>query len=80
MPDWFFEDGVIFLPEEVEVGLRIRSRSLVRHFRQVHADLLSVDYWEAIQDDLLGGKVPRISVYPEECRLVRQIDRLGTYY
>ena len=80
VPDWFFEDGVIFLPEEVEVGLRIRSRPLVRHFRTIHADLLTVAYWQTVQDDLLGGKVPSISVYPDERKLVRQIDRLGTYY
>ena len=80
VPDWFFEDGVIFLPEEVESGLRIRDRSLVRRFRRVHQDLLSVDYWQVVQDDLLQGRVPSISVYPEECRLLRQIERLGTYY
>ena len=80
VPAWFFEDGVIFLPEEVEVGLRMRNRDLVRHFRAVHAELLTVDYWQALQDDLNGGKVPSISVYPDDRRLVRQIDRLGTYY
>jgi isocitrate dehydrogenase kinase/phosphatase len=80
VPAWFFEDGVIFLPEEVEVGLRIVSRDLRRHFRAIHADLLTVDYWQSLQDDLLGGKVPSVSVYPDERKLVRQIDRLGTYY
>jgi hypothetical protein len=24
--------------------------------------------------------VPSISVYPDECKLLRQIERLGTYY
>jgi isocitrate dehydrogenase kinase/phosphatase len=52
----------------------------MRHFRDLHADLLTVDYWQALQDDLNGGKVPSISVYPDDRRLVRQIDRLGTYY
>lgn len=80
VPAWFFEDGVIFLPEEVEVGLRIRNRELVRHFRACHANLLTVLYWQALQDDLLSGKVPSISVYPDDRRLVRQVDRLGTYY
>ena len=80
VPDWFFEDGVIFLPEEVESGLRIHDRSLVRRFRNVHRDLLTVDYWQAVQDDLLQGRVPSISVYPDECKLLRQIERLGTYY
>jgi len=80
VPAWFFEDGVIFLPEEVEVGLRIASRDLRRHFRAIHADLLTVDYWQSLQDDLLGGKVPSVSVYPDDRKLVRQIDRLGTYF
>jgi len=80
IPEWFFEDGVIFLPEELESGLRIEDRGLVRRFRDVHRDLLTVDYWEATQRDLLDGRVPSISVYPEECKLLRQIERLGTYY
>ncbi len=80
VPDWFFEDGVIFLPEEVESGLRIHDRALVRRFRNVHQDLLTVDYWQGVQDDLLQGRVPSISVYPDECKLLRQIERLGTYY
>ncbi len=80
VPDWFFEDGVIFLPEEVESGLRIHDRALVRRFRNVHQDLLAVDYWQGVQDDLLQGRVPSISVYPDECKLLRQIERLGTYY
>jgi len=80
VPDWFFEDGVIFLPEEVESGLRIHDRALVRRFRNVHRDLLTVDYWQEVQDKLLQGRVPSISVYPDECKLLRQIERLGTYY
>jgi isocitrate dehydrogenase kinase/phosphatase len=80
IPDWFFEDGVVFLPEEAEVGLRIQDRDVSRHFRNVHGDLLTTDYWEAVQRDLLAGLVPSISVYPDERRLLRQISRLGTYY
>jgi len=80
IPDWFFEDGVIFLPEELESGLRIHDRTLVRRFRTLHRDLLTVNYWESLQEDLRQDLVPSISVYPEECRLLRQIERLGTYY
>jgi isocitrate dehydrogenase kinase/phosphatase len=80
IPDWFFEDGVVFLPEEAELGLRIRNRALTRHFREIHGDLLTTEYWEAVQRDLLDGLVPSISVYPDERRLLRQISRLGTYY
>jgi isocitrate dehydrogenase kinase/phosphatase len=80
IPEWFFEDGVIFLPEELASGLRIHDRSLIRRFRSVHRDLLGVDYWQGVQADLLEGRVPSISVYPNECKLLRQVDRLGTYY
>jgi isocitrate dehydrogenase kinase/phosphatase len=80
IPEWFFEEGVIFLPEELASGLRIHDRDLIRHFRGVHQDLLGVDYWQGVQSDLLAGKVPSISVYPDECKLLRQIERLGTYY
>ncbi len=80
IPDWFFEDGIVFLPEEIEVGLGLPDRRLTRLFRSVHGDLLTTDYWQAVQDDLLQGKVPSISVYPEDRRLVRQINRLGAYY
>jgi isocitrate dehydrogenase kinase/phosphatase len=71
IPDWFFEDGVVFLPEEIEAGLRIHDRSLRRLFREVHGDLLTTDYWEGIQRDLRNGKVPWISTYPDDRRLVR---------
>jgi isocitrate dehydrogenase kinase/phosphatase len=80
IPEWFFEEGVIFLPEELSSGLRIHDRDLIRRFRSVHRDLLGVDYWQKVQNDLLAQKVPSISVYPDECKLLRQIDRLGTYY
>lgn len=69
IPDWFFEEGVIFLPEEIEVGLRIPNRDLRRLFREVHGDLLTADYWESVQRALLAGRVPRVRVYPESCRL-----------
>lgn len=69
IPDWYFEDGVVFLPEEMEAGLRIPNRKLSRLFRTVHADLMTVPYWEDLQNDLLNGRVPRIKVYPDEARL-----------
>ncbi|MFP6716135.1 MAG: isocitrate dehydrogenase kinase/phosphatase AceK regulatory subunit [Alphaproteobacteria bacterium] len=71
VPDWFFEDGVVFLPEEIEWGLRIPSRHLRQLFRGVHGDLLQVDYWEQIQDQLQKGKVPSVRVYPERDQLLR---------
>lgn len=65
VPDWFFEDGVIFLPEEIEAGLRIEDRSLRRLFRETHGELLTTAYWEDLQKDLSQGQVPRIRTYPE---------------
>ena len=75
IPDWFFEDGTVFLPEEIEAGLRIHDRSLRRLFREVHGDLLTTDYWEGIQRDLRNGKVPWIRTYPDDRRLVRKAAR-----
>ena len=69
IPEWFFEDGVIFLPEEIESGLRIPNRSLRQLFREVHGDLLQVDYYERIQDELRLGKVPSARVYPERYQI-----------
>lgn len=70
-PDWYFEDGVVFLPEEIEAGLRIPNRSLVELFREVHGDLLTTGYWERIQNDLRAGRVPSLRVYPESRKLMR---------
>ena len=69
IPDWFYEDGVIFLPEEIESGFRIHDRSLRRLFRDVHGDLLTTEYWEGLQRDLDRGQVPSIRLYPEQRKL-----------
>lgn len=69
IPDWYFEDGVVFLPEEIESGLQIPSRPLRRLFREVHGDLLTTDYWQSIQDELRKGHVPSVRIYPETRKL-----------
>jgi isocitrate dehydrogenase kinase/phosphatase len=69
VPAWYFEPGVIFLPEEIEAGLRVRSRTLRRAFRAGHAELMSVAYWEGLQQALRAGKVPGIHTFPESCHL-----------
>ena len=69
VPAWFFEPGVIFLPEEIEAGLRVRNRTLRRAFRAAHADLMSVEYWESLQQALGAGEVPGIHTFPESCHL-----------
>ena len=69
IPDWFYEDGVIFLPEEIESGFRIHDRAMRRLFRDVHGDLLTTGYWEGMQGDLERGRVPGIRLYPEQRKL-----------
>lgn len=69
VPGWFFEPGVIFLPEEIEAGLRVHNRTLRRAFRAAHVDLMSTEYWEALQQALRAGEVPGVHAFPESCHL-----------
>ena len=69
VPDWFFEKGTIFLPEELEPGLMIEDRLLRAAFRQRHGDLLTTGYWTGMQRALARGWVPRLEVYPRAARL-----------
>ena len=69
IPDWFYEDGVIFLPEEIESGFRIHDRGMRRLFRDAHGDLMTTGYWERMQHDLNRGQVPGIRLYPEQRKL-----------
>jgi isocitrate dehydrogenase kinase/phosphatase len=66
VPTWFFEDGVIFLPEELEYGMQFRNEAARRSFRRHNADLLSVEYWQDIQRKLQNGEVPEITTYPRD--------------
>jgi isocitrate dehydrogenase kinase/phosphatase len=69
VPDWFFEEGVIFLPEELEHGMQLKSYFARRCFREVNSDLLTVDYWRDVQEKLLRGEVPELQTYPEAAKL-----------
>ena len=71
IPEWYFEDGVVFLPEEIKIGLGISDRKLLDLFSEIHGDLLTMEYWQKIQNDLRAEKVPRLHVYPEACKLKR---------
>ena len=71
IPDWYFEAGTIFLPEEMMVGLRIDDRELRRTFRDAHPELMTVGYWEGMQRALREGKVPKVRSYPAALRLHR---------
>lgn len=78
IPEWYFEEGVVFLPEEIKIGLGISDRKLLDLFSEVHGDLLTMEYWQRIQDELRAGKVPRLHVYPEACKLKRSEPRRTT--
>jgi isocitrate dehydrogenase kinase/phosphatase len=69
VPAWFFEEGVIFLPEELEHGMQLRSPHARRCFREENADLLGVEYWQDVQQKLLRGEVPALRVYPDAAKL-----------
>jgi isocitrate dehydrogenase kinase/phosphatase len=73
LPDWFFEDGVIFLPEEIEYGLQLKNDLARRCFRRHNADLLTVEYWQAVQQKLLHGEVPELRMYPRTTKPVRDV-------
>jgi isocitrate dehydrogenase kinase/phosphatase len=69
VPAWFFEDGVIFLPEELEYGMQLKSDHARRCFREENADLLGMEYWQDVQRKLLHGEVPPLRVYPDSAKL-----------
>ncbi len=64
IPDWYFEDGVVFLPEEMESGLMLKNRQHRRMFTDMHGDLMTTEYWEGMQEMLQQGRVPPITIYP----------------
>ena len=72
IPEWFFESGVVFLPEEMVVGLCLPERNLRRKFVAEHSPLQEINYWTSIQQDLHAGKVPVVSVYPNTERLTEE--------
>jgi isocitrate dehydrogenase kinase/phosphatase len=69
IPAWFFEDGVVFLPEELEHGMQFKSAFARRCFREENGELMKVDYWEGVQQKLLRGEVPELRMYPDSAKL-----------
>jgi isocitrate dehydrogenase kinase/phosphatase len=69
VPEWFFEDGVIFLPEELEHGLQLKNSYARRCFREENSDLLRVEYWRDVQQKLVRGEVPGLRMYPDGTKL-----------
>jgi isocitrate dehydrogenase kinase/phosphatase len=69
VPDWFFEEGIIFLPEELEYGMQLTNHHARRCFREENPDLLTVEYWQDVRQKLLHGEVPALQMYPDASRL-----------
>ena len=76
IPDWYFEDGFVFLPEEIVSGLCLPYRNLRLLFSNSHPELLTVGYWLEIQQQLSAGVVPRVSVYADSEKL--SVDKTQT--
>ncbi|MEM9146491.1 MAG: isocitrate dehydrogenase kinase/phosphatase AceK regulatory subunit [Pseudomonadota bacterium] len=71
IPDWFFEEGPVFLPEELEAHLHLPDKGLRRLFREAHGELLTATWWERMQRLLAEGRVPRVRTYPRAAQLDR---------
>ena len=69
VPEWVFEDGVIFLPEELEYGMQLEGSFARRCFREENSDLLGVEYWQDVQRKLQRGEVPGLQTYPDSTKL-----------
>ncbi len=69
IPDWFFEEGTVFLPEELEQHLRLNNRALRHLFREAHGELLTASYWTRMQTRLRDGAVPKVRTYPRTTQL-----------
>lgn len=69
IPDWFFSKEFVFLPEELESGLQINDRDIRRAFREINAELLTLEFWQSAQQTLQRGGVLQTTAYPEERRL-----------
>jgi isocitrate dehydrogenase kinase/phosphatase len=75
LPGWFFEEGVIFLPEELEHGMQFKNEYARRCFREENFDLMTVEYWLGVQQTLQRGEVPELQMYPDDARL--EVDDSG---
>jgi hypothetical protein len=69
VPDWFFEDGNHFPARGARARHAARDTRARRIFREENADLLTVEYWEDVQQKLLRGEIPGLRVYPDSCKL-----------
>jgi isocitrate dehydrogenase kinase/phosphatase len=49
--------------------MQLKNDFARRCFRQQNADLLGVEYWEAVQQTLQRGEVPELRMYPRVAKL-----------
>jgi isocitrate dehydrogenase kinase/phosphatase len=69
LPGWFFEEGIVFLPEELEHGMQFKNDYARRCFRQVNRDLMTLEYWTRVQAMLRADELPELRVYPKSAKL-----------
>jgi len=75
VPGWFFEDGVVFLPEELEYGMQFKNEYARRCFRRVNRDLMTLEYWTRVQEILKADELPELRMYPESAKLRDTVKR-----
>jgi len=68
VPGWFFEDGVVFLPEELEHGMQFKSDYARRCFRQENGDLMTFNM-VGHSTEAAARRVPDLRIYPASARL-----------
>jgi isocitrate dehydrogenase kinase/phosphatase len=49
--------------------MQFTNDSARRYFREVNADLMTVGYWQEVQQKLLRGEVPPLRMYPAGAKL-----------
>jgi isocitrate dehydrogenase kinase/phosphatase len=74
VPAWFFEAGVVFLPEELEYGMQFKNDYARRCFRQVNRDLLTLEYWTRVQEMLKADELPELRMYPDSAKLRNAVE------
>jgi len=56
--------------------MQLKNDFARRCFAKQNADLLSVAYWQRVQQKLQRGEVPELRVYPRSARLLSEADSL----
>ena len=72
VPDWFFEEGVVFLPEELQHGMQLMNRYAQK--------LLPGGESRSAERRLLGGRAEKAACAARcrNCRCIRTACKLGS--